>query len=87
MSNESDNEMTSSGRSTRSLQRAKRGLLEKYGGRDWFRGVGIVPTDGGLGLRLNVDSEATLEEDEIPTKYHNIAIEIVRTKGYKPRED
>lgn len=69
------------------MQRAKRGLLEKYGGRDWFRGVGIVPADGGLGLRLNVDSEATLEEDEIPTKYHNIAIEIVRTKGYKPRED
>ena len=73
--------------STRSLQRAKRSLLEKYGQQDWFRGVGIVPTDGGLGLRLNVDADAKIGEDEIPETHHNIAIEIVRTKGYKPRKD
>ena len=77
---------TSSGPSTRSLQRAKRSLLKKYGERDWFGGVGIVPTEEGLGLRLNVDPEATIEDDEIPATYHNIAVEIVRTKGYKPRE-
>ena len=76
----------SSGPGTRSLQRAKRSLLKKYGERDWFGGVGIVPTEEGLGLRLNVDPEATIEEDEIPATYHNIAVEIVRTKGYKPRE-
>ncbi len=79
--------MSGSGPSTRSLQRAKRSLLKNYGERDWFRGVGIVPTDGGLGLRLNVDPDAIIEEDEIPTTHHNIAIEIVRTKGYKLRKD
>ena len=79
--------MSGLGPSTRSLQRAKRSLLKKYGERDWFRGVGIVPTDGGLGLRLNVDPDVKIEEDEIPATYHNIAIEIVRTKGYKPRSE
>lgn len=79
--------MSGSGPSTRSLQRAKRSLLKDYGERDWFRGVGIVPRDGGLGLRLNVDPDVNIEEDEIPATCHNIAIEIVRTKGYKPRKD
>ena len=79
--------MSGLGPSTRSLQRAKRSLLKKYGERDWFRGVGIVPTDEGLGLRLNVDPDVKIEEGEIPATYHNIAIEIVRTKGYKPRKD
>ena len=79
--------MSRSGPSTRSLQRAKRSLLKKYGERDWFRGVGIVPTDGGLGLRLNVDPDVNVEEDEIPATYHRIAIEIVPTKGYELRKD
>lgn len=79
--------MSASGPSTRALRRAKRSLLKKYGERDWFRGVGIVPAEGGLGLRLNVDPDVEIEEDEIPATYYNIAIEIVRTKGYKPRED
>lgn len=71
----------------RSLQSAKRSLLKKYGDRDWCHGVGIVPTEQGLGLRMNVDPQAKLEEDKIPTTYRNIAIEIVRTEGYKPRKD
>lgn len=79
--------MSGSGPSTRSLQRAKRSLLKKYGERDWFRGVGIVPTDEGLGLRLNVDPDVEIAEDEIPATYYNIVIEIVRTRGYKPREE
>jgi len=79
--------MSGSEPSTRSLQRAKRSLLKKYGQCDWFRGVGIVPTDGGVGLRLNVDPDVKIKEDEIPATHHNIAIEIVRTKGYKPRKD
>ena len=79
--------MSGSGPSTRSLQRAKRSLLKKYGECDWFRGVGIVPTDGGLGLRLNVDPDVKIEDDEIPAIHHNIVIEIVRTKGYKLRKD
>lgn len=70
----------------RSLQRAKRSLLKKYGERDWFHGVGIVPTEQGLCLRMNVAPKAKLEDDEIPTTYRNIAIEIVRTEGYKPRK-
>ena len=73
--------------STRSLQRAKRALLEKYGDRAWFRGVGIAPKDGGMCLRLNVDSKARLKENEIPAEYQNIAIEVVRTTGYKPRQE
>ncbi len=79
--------VSGSGPSTRSLQRAKRSLLKNYGECDWFLGVGIVPRDGGLGLRLNVDPDVNIEEDEIPATCQNIAIEIVRTKGYKPRND
>ena len=71
----------------RSLQRAKRALLKKFGERAWFRGVGIVPTDAGLGLRLNVDPDVEVEEEEIPATYRRIPIEIVQTKGYKPRKD
>lgn len=78
--------MTGPAPSTRSLQRAKRSLLKKFGERRWFRGVGIVPTDEGLALRLNVDPDAIVEEGEIPATFHNIAIEIVRTKGYEPRK-
>ncbi len=79
--------MTESVSSTRSLQRAKRSLAKKYGDRSWFRGVGIVPTDEGPALRLNVDPDAIVEEGEIPATFHNIAIEIVTTKGYKPRKN
>ena len=78
--------MSGSGPGTLALQRAKRSLLEKFGEREWFRGVGIVPTDAGvLGLRLNVDPDVEVEKDEIPARYQGIAIEIVRIKGYKPR--
>ena len=69
----------------RSLRRAKRGLLKKFGEREWFLGVGIVPTDAGLCLRLNVDPDVEIEEHEIPATYHNIPIEILQTKGYAPR--
>ncbi len=62
-------------------------MQKKFGERDWFRGVGIVPTDEGLCLRLNVDPDIQVEEDEIPATYDDFAIEIVRTKGYKPRRD
>jgi hypothetical protein len=78
--------VTTSGPSTSSLRRAKRALTKKYGGRRWFRGVGIAPAKGGLCLRLNVDPDATVEEGEIPETFHNIAIEVVRTKGYGPRK-
>ena len=61
--------------------------MKKYGDRCWFRGVGIVPTDEGLALRLNVDPDAIVEEGEIPATFQNIAIEVVRTKGYKPRKN
>lgn len=77
----------SSGPTRQSLQRARRSLLEKYGQRSWFRGVGIVPTDAGLGLRMNIDPGATIEDDVLPRSHHDIAIEIVRTKGYERRED
>jgi hypothetical protein len=40
-----------------------------------------------MALRLNVDPDATVEEGEIPATYHSIAIEIVKTKGYKSRKD
>jgi hypothetical protein len=72
--------------STRALQRAKRSLAKKYGDRGWFRGVGIVPTDDGLALRLNVDPDAKVEAGEIPATFQNIAIEVVRMKGYKARK-
>ena len=80
------NVVSRSGPSMRSLQYAKRALLKKFGEREWFRGVGIVPTDAGLGLRLNVDPDVEVEENEIPTTYRRISIEIVKTRGYEPRK-
>ena len=71
--------------SRRTLQRAKRSLKETYGDCEWFCGVGIVPTDDGLGLRLNVDPQVAVTEGEIPETYRNIAIEIVPIKDYQPR--
>lgn len=79
--------MTGSVHSRRSLQRAKRSLAKKYGDCCWFRGVGIVPTDDGLALRLNIDPDAKVEKGEIPATFQNIAIEVVRTKGYEPRKN
>jgi len=79
--------MSQSGPSLRSLRDAKRALLKKFGERAWFRGVGIVPTDAGLGLRLNVDPDVEIDDEEIPATYRKISIEIVQTKGYESRED
>jgi len=77
--------MAYTGRSRRTLQRAKRHLLEKYGECDWFCGIGIVPTGEGLGLRLNVDPDVPVEAGEIPQSYRRISIEIVPMKGYTAR--
>jgi hypothetical protein len=62
-------------------------MLKRYGDCDWFCGVGIVPTDDGLGLRLNVDPDVAVGEGEIPETYESIAIEIVPIRGYAAREE
>ncbi|MBT8078079.1 MAG: hypothetical protein KJO31_05845 [Gammaproteobacteria bacterium] len=73
------------GPSRRTLQRAKRTLLDEYGDCKWFGGVGIVPTDGGLGLRLNVDPDVPVADGEIPAKIRSVELEIVPIRGYESR--
>ena len=77
--------MTATGPSEAMARRAKNGLAKKFAGRDWCRGVGIVPTAEGLGLRINVDPDADVE-DEIPASYYRIPVEVVRIKEYRPRK-
>lgn len=73
--------------SQRALQRAKRSLGHKFGHCEWFRGVGIVPVDDGLALRLNVAPNADIAENEIPATYYNIAVHVVKMGGYELRND
>lgn len=67
------------------IQAAKKALLEEFGERPWFRGAGIAPGARGLQLRLNVDPEAELGDDEIPKRYRGFAVEVVRIRSYRPR--
>ena len=75
------------GPSRRTLQRAKRTILDEYGDCEWFCGVGIVPNDGGLGLRLNVDPDVPVKEGEIPVRIRSVELEIVPIRGYGIRSD
>ena len=70
----------------KALQRAKQALREKYGSRDWFRGVGIAPSNAGIGLRLNVDPAVHVAEGEIPKSFRGYSIEVVFIRGYEPRK-
>lgn len=79
--------MKRKGPSRRTLQRAKRTILDEYGDCEWFCGVGIVPTKTGLGLRLNVDPDVAVEAGEIPRKIRSVDIEIVPIRGYEARAD
>lgn len=69
------------------LRSIKSAMLKQYGDCEWFCGVGIIPTDDGLGLRLNVDPEIEVEDGEIPDTYDSIAIEIMPIGGYEARKD
>ena len=73
--------------SQRAIRRAKKSLLRKYEGRDWFRGVGVVPAGDGLALRLNVAADADIADDEIPASYYRIPVQVVKTAGYDLRSD
>ena len=79
--------MSDSGPSTEKLRTVKRAMLKQYGDCDWFCGVGIVPTDDGLGLRLNVDPDVAVGEGEIPETVESIAIEIGPIRGDEARKD
>jgi hypothetical protein len=70
---------------TQRIRSAKRALIEQFGDRTWFRGAGIAPTTEGLGLRLNVASDAQLAEDEIPESFEGFPVEVVRIQRYLPR--
>ena len=67
------------------LRRAKDALREKYGRYDWFRGVGIAPSETGLALRLNVDPSAGVPLNKLPKTFRRYDVEIVFIQGYEPR--
>ncbi len=79
--------MSSTVPSQRAVRRAKKSLLRKYEGRDWFRGVGIVPADDGLALRLNVAADADIGDNEIPSSYYRIPVQVVKLAGYELRNE
>lgn len=68
------------------IRRAKEGLRKQYERQRWFCGVGIVSSDTGLKLRLNVDPDIAVEQDEVPKSYDGYAIEVVYIKEYKARK-
>ncbi len=67
------------------VQKAKAALQEKFGGRSWFRGVGIAPKAGGMALRLNADPAQREDAAEIPKKFQGFEVEVVFIDTYKPR--
>lgn len=67
------------------LRQAKKAVLEKFGDRKWFRGVGIAPSKRGLCLRLNVDRTAVDADEDVPKEFHGHRLDIVYIKGYKKR--
>ena len=79
--------MSSTAPSQRAVRRAKRSLLRKYEDREWFLGVGIVPVDDGLALRLNVAADSDIADDEIPASYYRIPVQVVKMTGYKLRNN
>ena len=62
-------------------------MLRKYEGREWFRGVGVVPAGDGLALRVNVAADADIADDEIPASYYRIPVQVVKTSGYELRSN
>ena len=79
--------MSSTAPSQRAVRRAKRSLLRKYEDREWFRGVGVVPVNDGLALRLNVAADADIADDEIPASYYRIPVQVVKMTGYELRNN
>ncbi len=65
------------------LKRAKRMLHKRYSNVQWYSGVGIVPADGGLGLRLTVSNEP--KDWEVPKTYYGFPVEVVVIGRYSPR--
>ncbi len=65
------------------LKRAKRMLHKRFSSADWYSGVGIVPADGGLGLRLTVSNEPN--DKEVPKTYYGFPVEVVVMGRYSPR--
>lgn len=76
--------MNLSRQTPRAAQRAKRSLQKKFRDREWYRGVGIVPADDGLALRLNVDPSIA-PRDTIPETYYKFPVEVVEIGGYEVR--
>jgi hypothetical protein len=64
---------------------AKQVLQERYAQLDWYRGVGIAPSDDGFAVRLNVSPQARDLESSLPHECEGVPIQIVFIEGYAPR--
>ena len=63
---------------------AKEQLAATFSQKAWFRGVGIVPTPTGLGLRLNV-APTVADLVDLPKSVGEFPVEVVFLEGYEPR--
>lgn len=64
---------------------AQEALCSRYEREPWFRGVGITPHPGGLGLRLSVAPELDLSSIKLPSEIQGFPVEIVQIVAYGPR--
>lgn len=65
-------------------------LKRDFGKESWYQGAGIAPAPNGDGfiLRLNVDDRGAEGDPGAgpPVEYQGITVEVVRTRGYEPRQ-
>lgn len=66
------------------VRAAKQRLAALFENKAWYRGVGIVPTHGGFGLRLNVSSTDTADVS-IPADVDGVQVQVVHIDGYHAR--
>ena len=78
--------MTEDSAQLASVTRAKEQLKASVSENSWYRGVGIARSKSGFMLRLNVDADADVTEDELPESVGGFEVEVVFIHEYKPRE-
>ncbi|MEM7083185.1 MAG: hypothetical protein AAF465_10660 [Pseudomonadota bacterium] len=64
-------------------RRAKRMLHKRLAPFGWYAGLGLVPAEGGLGLRVTASTQPN--PDDVPTTYYGFPVEVVVTRGYVAR--
>ena len=67
--------------------RAQDILLERFRGRSWLRGIGILNPATGYAVQLNVDpDDENLKKSELPTECEGVPVEVVFIHAYYNRD-